>query len=254
MHTRFPKWKLAAFALLSVCDFTITYFLLSRREGDVYESNPLANHWLDQSGWIGLAAFKAVFVGVVAFIAVYLYSRRPRIAHDLLAVACGAVVVAVLTGTTIAVTTPAAPPEDEPMVFPDLDNQKDSVDARTMQYVALLDEAGTRLISKEWTLAQAVELAQATALAQDGVWFDSLRRTYPGLDDRALLAADLLQHTVGSRVRTPIAVGLANRLEAEFNELYGVVPALPYRPMLQLIAPPAKSPRPSRVVPNPPPI
>src|SRR5688572_7403344 len=104
MHSNFPRWKLAAFVLLSVCDFLTTWLLISRSEEGVYESNPVANSWLQQGGWIGLAIFKAIIVAAVAGIAIYMYYRRPRIAHDLLAIGCGAVVVAVLTGTSIAVS------------------------------------------------------------------------------------------------------------------------------------------------------
>lgn len=250
----FPKGKLTAFALLSVCDFAITYLLLSGNRGAVYESNPVANQWLTQGGWLGLAVFKVALCSAVAVITTFLYYRRPRIAHDVLALACGAVVVAVLSGATIAVTKPRAVLEEGGPETGNGMNRVSSGDPRTSEYVANLRSAGNKLAAKEWTLAEGVEHVRDALLAGDPVWIDSLRSTYPGLEDRALLAADLLQQTVSTRVRMLNAVALANRLENEFRELYGIVPTLPYRLMLRLGGNPAAQMHPGmRALPLPPP-
>lgn len=106
----FPTWKLITFALLSACDFALTYMLLTQNQDTVYESNPVAERTLAHGGWSALALFKTVIVVGVSIIAVIVYHLRPRAAHDLLAAACGAVLVAVLSGTSIAVSLPAKVP------------------------------------------------------------------------------------------------------------------------------------------------
>jgi len=236
MPSSFPKWKLSAFTLLSVCDFAVTYFLLSRSKGTVYESNPVANEWLQQGGWIGLAVFKSAIVFAVAIIATYLFYRRPRIAHDLLAVGCGAVIVTVLTGATIAVTRTNRPLDEEnsaPAISTRLHDK--IADRGTVQYMVVMDDVAVRLVSREYSLQQCAEHLRSTELAQDPAWIESLRRVYPGVKgDSALLAAELIQHAVGSRLRQPIAASLAERLENEFRLLYGTVPKFPYRRMLHL--------------------
>ncbi len=240
MHTRFPKWKLTTFILLSICDFVITYLLLSHSQGEVYETNPVANQWLENNGWIGLAAFKAVIVAAVALIATYLHCRRPRIAHDLLAIGCGAVIVAVLSGTTIAMSQlEFAPPEDPSPAMDHTAHQPIDLDLRREEYLANLDEASSWLSSGEWTLAKGVARLEEAELAKDREWLASLRRAYPGLNDGALIAADLMQHTISLHIRMPKAVELAERLEKQFRELYGVLPKLPYRPLLLLAGSPA---------------
>jgi hypothetical protein len=242
MLINFPKWKLVAFTLLSACDFIITYLLLSHSKGMVYESNPVANESLQQGGWIGLAAFKAAIVCVVAVIATYLFYRRPRVAHDLLAIACGALVVAVLSGTTIAFTFARARHDETMSILVSGPLPRDPLaDKRNSEYVHLMDDAGIRLVAKEFNLAQGAEYVRMASLSQGPAWFDSLRQTYPGLtDDRALLAANLVQHTVNSRLGTPSAAVLAEELESDFRRFYGVTPNFPYRQLLHLIGSPLK--------------
>ena len=57
------------------------------------------------------------------------------------------------------------------------------------------------------------------------------------MEDHTLLACDLLQHTIGMRIRGYQARELAVRLEREFVALYGIEPNLPYRQMLNLARP-----------------
>ena len=99
----------------------------------------------------------------------------------------------------------------------------------------LLGEAAHNLAIARISLSQAVAAMQASELASDPRWLEALRRAYPGLDDRALNAADLVQHAVAARLRTASAAPLAEHLERQFHELYGVTPTLPYRQMLHLV-------------------
>jgi hypothetical protein len=235
MQTQFPKWKLILFALLSACDFIITYSLLSHSDGEVYETNPLANQWLQANGWVGLAAFKALIVFTVGVIATYVYYRRPRTAHDLLALACGAVVVAVVSGMTICITTTGkAAANERGNATRNLPRPEPGEKELPLDYNTLLDIAASKLATKKTDLNRAVELLHKSSKANDAKWIESLRKAYPGLEDRSLLAADLIQHSVGLRIRTPIAKDLAERLEKEFVALYSVTPHLPYQQILHL--------------------
>lgn len=234
MQTKFPKLKLVLFALLSATDFAITYFLISGSKGAVYEANPVADQSLQRWGWTGLAVFKATLVTLITTIVVYIYYRRPRVAHDVLAVACGAVVVAVLTGTSIAINRAGAAPTEE---FETADlpvRPARPAETQNSDYLVLLDHAAYRLAANRVDLANAVASVEKADKAKCPAYRAALRKAYPGLEDRALVAADLLQHTVGGRVRSPLAAGLAERLEQEFKLLYGSVPTLPYRQMLFL--------------------
>ncbi|MBX9627994.1 MAG: DUF5658 family protein [Gemmataceae bacterium] len=82
---------LAVFVALSATDFVQTYALIETGGGAVYESNPVAGRWLEQYGWVGLAAYKAAAVLVVAGAVVVLAGRSRRAATGVAAVACAAV-------------------------------------------------------------------------------------------------------------------------------------------------------------------
>jgi hypothetical protein len=88
--------QLLLYAALSLVDLALTYRLLERGGGHVYESNPVANAWLSAYGWMGLAAFKLACMALVISVATLLLVRRPRAADHLLLFACTAVALVVL--------------------------------------------------------------------------------------------------------------------------------------------------------------
>ena len=88
--------QLLLYAGLSLVDLALTYRLLERGGGHIYESNPLANAWLSAYGWTGLAAFKLACMALVISVATLLLVRRPRAADHLLLFACTAVALVVL--------------------------------------------------------------------------------------------------------------------------------------------------------------
>ena len=59
---RFPSPRMSLFCALSAADFLLTWWLLHRSNGRVYEANPVAAGLLVELGWAGLAAFKVVVV------------------------------------------------------------------------------------------------------------------------------------------------------------------------------------------------
>jgi hypothetical protein len=83
--------KLTLFAILSMMDLFLTYRLLRQSGGSIYESNPVANAWLNSFGWAGLTFFKVVCVSVFFVLLGLIAAYRPRAAQRLLSFCCLAV-------------------------------------------------------------------------------------------------------------------------------------------------------------------
>jgi hypothetical protein len=97
---------LSVFALLSLIDFIQTYALINGGEGSVYEANPVANAWLQQYGWNGLAVFKIGAVVVFVAAAVLVAIRRPRVGAAVMAAGCLALLsVTVYSSRLLAATS-----------------------------------------------------------------------------------------------------------------------------------------------------
>ncbi|MBX9627184.1 MAG: DUF5658 family protein, partial [Gemmataceae bacterium] len=100
------RWRLSSFVFLSLADLALTCWLVSRPGGPVYESNPAAAWALGRFGWAGLAAVKALSVGLALAVLVPVAVRRPRVAERVLGVGC--VVLAGVVGYSALVAVPAA--------------------------------------------------------------------------------------------------------------------------------------------------
>jgi len=87
----FHPIRLVLYAVLSAADLALTYALIQRGDGDVYESNPIAEAWLSSYGWTGLALYKLVIVLIVASVAAFVSLSRPRTGGHILTFACLAV-------------------------------------------------------------------------------------------------------------------------------------------------------------------
>lgn len=91
----FHPVRLTLYAVLSAADLGLTYALIRHGDGEVYESNPIAEAWLSSYGWIGLAAFKLMIVAIVAALAAFVSLSRPRTGGHILTFACLAVAIVV---------------------------------------------------------------------------------------------------------------------------------------------------------------
>jgi hypothetical protein len=87
----FHPVRLSLFVILSVADLCLTYALILHGDGEVYESNPIAEAWLSSYGWAGLALFKLAIILVVATLAAFVSLSRPRTGGHILTFACLAV-------------------------------------------------------------------------------------------------------------------------------------------------------------------
>src|SRR5207244_1773783 len=91
----FHPVRLTLYAVLSAADLGLTYALIRQGEGEVYESNPIAEAWLSSYGWAGLAVFKLLIVLIVAAMATFISLTRPRTGGHVLSFACLAVAAVV---------------------------------------------------------------------------------------------------------------------------------------------------------------
>src|SRR5437660_12382327 len=87
----FHPVRLSLFVLLSVADLCLTYALILHGDGEVYESNPIAEAWLSSYGWTGLALYKLAIILIVATLAAVISLSRPRTGGHVLSFACMAV-------------------------------------------------------------------------------------------------------------------------------------------------------------------
>jgi hypothetical protein len=73
-------------------------------DGQVYESNPIAEAWLSAYGWSGLVLFKLLIIVVVAAVASFVSLSRPRAGGRILTFACIAVAVVVAYSTHMRIS------------------------------------------------------------------------------------------------------------------------------------------------------
>jgi hypothetical protein len=79
---------MALFVALSAVDLVLTWVLLRHTGGAVYEGNPIANAFLSQYGWAGMAIFKVTDMLLVTFIVCLLGLFQPSAARRVLSIAC----------------------------------------------------------------------------------------------------------------------------------------------------------------------
>ena len=84
------------FSALSLADLMLTWTLLRSTGGAIYETNPIANAWLTNYGWLGLIVFKLLTVLLFASACVLVSYYRPGKVTQLVNLGCflvGAVVL-----------------------------------------------------------------------------------------------------------------------------------------------------------------
>jgi hypothetical protein len=228
LHVR----KLLLFNALSLADFVLTWRLVRQTDGQVYESNPVANAWLTTYGWIGLVVFKAAMVGLISILAVLIAWYRPRTSGRVLGFAC------LVTGLVVAYSCylvrltggHADEPQAEAMTPAPPEFVSLGGDARRdRDYRILICRLSGDLIEGRLGLREAVdELTDRGGLA-GAAWLETYRLRFPGHTDREYLAAHLVQFTLNSPRGTPTrAPDLAMRLDAQYQEAFGK--PLPFSP------------------------
>jgi hypothetical protein len=219
-HRTPPRGKQLLFALLSVADLALTWWLLDRPDGPAYEGNPVARWWLLNHGWLGLAAFKAAVVLLVLLLATAVARWRPRAAGRLLTFGCATLALVVLYSASLSRVV--ARQEREVAACRARSWALDREVRRGADYRAALAGLGEDLCAGRCTLRQAAQRAAATERGQDPAWRRALAARYPGRDTQECFAANVIGHVLWSRLADPQGV-LARKLEREFRRTYGCV-------------------------------
>ncbi len=219
------SFKLGLFAVLSLADFVLTWRLLQRGDGGVYESNPVANWCLAHSGWLGLAFYKLATVALVAGLAVVLARYRPCAGSFVLVFACSALAGVVVYSSALACWEQVPPSDDsapEVLRIPQRGLWLDREVIKIRDYSALQKQLSEDLLKRRRGLSEAVEILGRSDSGRSPLWLGILRERYPGCSDEECLAANLI--TCTKEILTDHAGpadGLVCLLEAEFRANYG---------------------------------
>jgi hypothetical protein len=216
--------KLIFFLLLSLADWFLTWELIRRSDGEVYEGNPLAGLWLASYGWTGLAVFKILAVILVLTSCLWISYHRRRAGGWLLIFACA------VTGSVVSYSMILR-------YYPNgtrlLEREEASLTrARSVwlewetkvcrDHRKLMKDLTGELAARRCTLGQAVERLLRSEKGQDPRWLTARRQIIPCRTDQECLAIYLLQYTYDSLCRNPVVAHVVcNRLEAEYEVAYG---------------------------------
>jgi hypothetical protein len=132
MFGRIPNLGLMSlFVFLSMADLALTGELLHSSHGSIYESNPVANWWLNAYGWPGLVGFKLFIVLFIVSLVALISRLRPKTAGRFLGFACAALTVVVIYSGNLLWSHKlgAGPFERERVV----ENRQEFLDQRLMQ-------------------------------------------------------------------------------------------------------------------------
>ncbi len=167
---RRPRRLTTLFVLLSTADLALTWLLLSRTGGKVYEANWFAGSVLSQFGLPGLAVFKALIVVLTVALFGVIAVSRPRVARGLATFACGAVGAVVLYSFVLWRSLefpPAAYSRDRSARSGQLGAAMDPRSQRRMEFMALLAEVRGALAAECCTLREAVGFLAAADAGKD---------------------------------------------------------------------------------------
>jgi hypothetical protein len=222
--------KLLLFALLSVADLALTWWLLTHSDGVAYEANAVANWWLARFGWLGLACYKASAVLVVAGLCAAIAQRRPVAAGRVLLVGCavsGAVVAySAALGSRVVWGGPAA---REALAAQQVAAHQRQMNGQTREklgkneaYEALRDELRDDLVAGRCSLEDAAARLARTELVNDPDWRRGVLRIEGDRPGDQLVATLLIRSAVLALDAQPArAWRLALRLEREFEAAFG---------------------------------
>jgi uncharacterized protein DUF5658 len=217
--------KLSLFALLSVADLTMTWHLVQASGGHIYESNPIAGAWLASFGWLGLVAYKALAMAMVAGAAVFIARYRPRLAGGVLVFACAMTAAVVVYSGYLSFFRGAQDlvHAEDALVAQQRSELLDREMGRQQTYRTLLASLSRRLAQQEFSLTEAVTRLEETEKARSPQWLDVLKRNYPGRSAPECLAIHIGYHALNHAARrAPDKLDqLASRLETDYLETFG---------------------------------
>jgi hypothetical protein len=210
--------RLAWFAVLSVLDFLMTWVLLQRQGDEVFESNPIADWWLQRYGWVGLAIFKALCVFLAAGLFLVVVRYRPRTGVGALNCACAAVMLVVVYSCCLYWLTK---PDSEWAAANEMAHRLDDQVQECRHRQEVLLRLSHDLVDKRRTLTDAVEALSEAHLDEDPIMRRALSTQYadrPAEQGLALYLARLAVDLVAGDRRA--AGRVAKQLEKEFRSSY----------------------------------
>jgi hypothetical protein len=248
--------KLLLFLLLSLSDLGLTWLLLERSGGVIYEGNPVADWWLHRYGWAGLAAFKVLTVLVVVGLTAVVSRSRPSSGGLILSVACA--VLALVVGYSCYLVGRGAAREPESAEMASVRAETAQIDAeweKSREYSRALQQLSEALADGRCSLCEATAQLGSTRRGQDPAWLDRLHAYLPARTDEECLATGLALHSLLQVRDDPAAAErLAHRLERDLAAQFGVSRRLDYRHLMGMAgltndpdpAAPGRAPAPSR--------
>src|SRR6516162_4703551 len=196
---RILLFKLILFGVLSALDLALTWQLLAQGEGTVYESNPIANWLLAQSGWLGVAGFKAGTVLMVGVLTAIISLYRPRTGGTILSFGCAILMVVVAYSTSLSGIMSFQPELLEIYQLRSLEETHIALEKEmsgAKEYEMLRKRLRDELLKGERTLGEAAALLANTDMGKDARWLKILEMHYPGLSAVECIASNLAEYTV----------------------------------------------------------
>jgi hypothetical protein len=226
--------KLLLFLLLSLSDLGLTWLLVERGGGLIYEGNPLADWWLHRCGWAGLAVFKVLTVLIVVGLTAVVSRSRPSSGGLILSVACA--VLALVVGYSCYLVGGGAAREPESLELASACAEKAHIDAeweKSREYSRALQQLSAALVDGRCSLREATAQLGSTRRGQDPVWLHRLHAYLPAGTNEECLATGLVLHSLVQVRDDPAAAErLAHRLECDLAAQFGASPRLDYRHLL----------------------
>jgi len=221
MHiSRSHRYGLALFVLLNLADLLMTWYLIERSKGIVYESNPLAAWWLQTGGWLGLAAFKAGVVLLAGSLILIVSLQRPHLGHGALGLSCAVVAGVVFYSGWLAGVSRSHEEQLQEMV-----TQKDLLQEegeRLLAFRNTLIRLTDDLIAGRSTLKKAVQHLEQSTDAQLPLSLQGTWRSKSAQSQEEWLARILMNRVCDSSgsdaQKAREALG---RLKAEYHEQFG---------------------------------
>jgi hypothetical protein len=214
--------KLLLFAGLSLADLVLTWLLVRRSDGLVYEGNPVAGWWLEHHGWLGLAGFKSGLVLLVIGLSLLISRYRPRFSGLLLGFACSAVAGVLVYSVALAGLVKRHVESELPAVVETHEEYVKRMD-EGWEYRRLADRLAEDLMAGRCSLTEATARLGATRKGHDANWIRQLHICFPNRTDAQCLASNLIMNAIFSLADNPPAARkVEQQLGAEFRSAYGV--------------------------------
>ncbi len=230
--------KFMIFLALSFADLALTWLLLRRDSGDVYERNPVAHWWLASYGWTGLIAFKGGAVALVLGLNSVICHYRPRLGGRVLAFGCLAVAAVVLYSTALAGRQLMLPKQETPLLG-GAETAGVFLCRPSVEFGRLREQLGQDLVAHRCTLREAVEALAATNTGRNPIFQHTLARLHSDRPYAENLAGSLLKVAILVAPGDPAEVRrVAKELLAEYRATYATAAPWSVEQLVELMSPP----------------